>query len=55
MLAEQANVNDRQLYETKQAHLEHEIEQAQAVLEASKSELKAAREEKQQKNEYEVN
>ena len=47
-------MNDRQFYESKQAHLEHEIERAQAVLEASKSELKAAREEKQQKNECEV-
>lgn len=53
-IAEQANVNDRKLYETKQAQLEHEIEQAQGVLTNSKLELEAAREEKRQKNECEV-
>ena len=53
-LAEKANLHDRQLYETKQAQLEHEIEQAQDVLTASKLELEAAREEKRQKNECEV-
>ena len=53
-LAEQANAHDRQLYETKQAQLEYEIEQAQVALTASKIELQEAREEKQRKNECEV-
>lgn len=53
-IAEQANVHDRKLYESKQAQLEHEIEQAQGVLTTSKLELEAAREEKRQKNECEV-
>ena len=54
LLADQANAQDQQLYETKQAQLEHEIEQASQLLESSKNKLQTAREEKKRKLQYEV-
>ncbi len=54
LLADQANAQDQQLYETKQAQLEHEIEQASQQLESSKLKLQSAREEKKRKLQYEV-
>ncbi|DBB18120.1 hypothetical protein WJX82_001170 [Trebouxia sp. C0006] len=53
LLADQANAQDQQLYETKQAQLEHEIEQASQLLESSKIKLQTAREEKKRKLQYE--
>jgi len=54
LLADQANAQDQQLYETKQAQLEHEIEQASLQLESNKTKLQTAREEKKRKLQYEV-
>ncbi|KAA6426781.1 MAG: hypothetical protein FRX49_03106 [Trebouxia sp. A1-2] len=53
LLADQANAQDQQLYETKQAQLEHEIEQASQQLESNKIKLQTAREEKKRKLQYE--
>ncbi len=54
LLADQANAQDQQLYETKQAQLENEIEQASQQLESNKIKLQTAREEKKRKLQYEV-
>ena len=54
LLADQANAQDQQLYETKQAQLEHEIEQANVGLETNKTVLQTAREDKKRKLQYEV-
>lgn len=53
LLADQANAQDQQLYETKQAQLEHEIEQANVGLETNKAVLQTAREDKKRKLQYE--
>lgn len=53
LLADQANAQDQQLYETKQAQLEQEIEQASQQLESNKIKLQTAREEKKRKLQYE--
>ena len=54
LLADQANAQDQQMYEAKQAQLDQDIDAANAELDRSKVKLQAARQDKKRKLQYEV-